>query len=150
MKLILSSAVRMSPQRVWDGFDRNLFEKLAPPYPRIRLLRFDGSESGDIVEVELNFGFFKQIWQSLITEHGVSEDEIWFVDEGRRLPFFLRHWRHRHRLVRTDSGTRIVDEIEYRTPFYVFDYLMFPLLWTQFFYRKPIYRRVFNNLRQME
>ena len=43
MKLILKTNVKQSPQQVWAGFNQSLFEKLAPPFPRVRLLRFDGS-----------------------------------------------------------------------------------------------------------
>ena len=67
-----------------------LFNKLAPPFPRAKLLRFDGSTTGDVVEVELQFGLFKQRWQSLIVEHGQDSQSIWFVDEGKQLPFFLK------------------------------------------------------------
>ncbi len=144
MKLVLTTNVRSTPEQVWRGFDQSLFEKLAPPFPRVKLLRFDGSEKNDLVEVELNFIFFRQIWQSLIVDHGKSEEEIWFIDEGSRLPFFLRYWRHRHRLLRTATGTQIVDDIEYRTPSLLLDYFMYPMMWLQFAYRKPIYRRVFN------
>ena len=94
MKLVLKTNVQQTPPEVWAGFSQSLFEKLAPPFPRIRLLRFDGSTTGCTVEVELNFVFFRQILQSDIIEHGETEDEIWFVDQGRRWPFFLKFWRH--------------------------------------------------------
>ena len=143
VKLVLKTNVAQAPPEVWAGFNQSLFERLAPPFPRIRLLRFDGSTTGCTVEVELNFIFFRQIWQSDITEQGETKDEIWFIDQGRRLPFFLKFWLHRHRLLRTESGTQIVDDIEYRTGSSVMDYLMFPLMWAQFAYRRPIYRRAF-------
>ena len=144
MKLKLTHNVSQSPPQVWSGFDQSLFEKLAPPFPRIRLLRFDGSTTGSTVEVELNFFLFRQIWRSEIVEHGETEAEIWFVDRGSRLPFFLKSWSHRHRLLRTDSGTQIVDDIDYSTGSVVLDYLMYPMMWAQFAYRGPIYRRAFN------
>lgn len=146
MKLILKTNVKQAPKQVWAGFDQTLFEKLAPPFPRIRLLRFDGSTTGCTVAVELNFIFFRQTWQSDITEHGETDDEIWFVDQGSQLPFFLKFWRHRHRLLRTETGTQIVDDIEYRTGSILMDYLLFPAMWAQFAYRWPIYRRSFNSL----
>ena len=144
MKLVLKHNVSQSPPQVWSGFTQSLFEKLAPPFPRIRLLRFDGSTTGCTVEVELNFLLFRQIWQSEIIEHGETENEIWFVDRGSRLPFFLSYWLHRHRLIRTDTGTQIVDDIEYRTGAVILDYLMYPMMWAQFAYRGPIYRLAFN------
>ncbi len=144
MKLVLKTNVKQSPKQVWAGFDRSLFEKLAPPFPRIRLLKFDGSTTGCTVAVELNFILFRQTWQSEITEHGETEEEIWFVDQGSRLPFFLKYWRHRHRLLQIEKGTQIVDDIEYRTGSVIMDYLMYPSMWAQFAYRGPIYRRAFN------
>ena len=137
VKLVLKTNVQQSPPEVWAGFNQSLFEKLAPPFPRIRLLRYDGSTAGCTVEVELNFMFFRQIWQSDITEQSETKDEIWFIDQGSRLPFFLKFWRHRHRLLRIESGTQIVDDIEYRTGSSVMDYLMFPLMWAQFAYLRP-------------
>lgn len=148
MKLLLKTNVKQPPDQVWAEFNEQLFKQLAPPFPRIRLLRFDGSTTGCTVEVELNFLLFRQIWQSEIIDHGVTEEEIWFVDRGSKLPFFLKFWLHRHRLLRishgTDSGTQIVDDIEYRTGSVILDYLMYPLMWAQFVYRGPIYRRAFN------
>lgn len=144
MKLLLKTPVQMAPQHVWAGFTQSLFERLAPPLPRIKLLRFDGSTTGCVVEVELNFILFKQTWCSDIIDHGQSDTEIWFVDQGSRLPFFLKYWHHQHRLQRHGEGTMIVDDIEYRSGAILLDWLLYPLMWMQFAYRKPIYRRAFS------
>jgi ligand-binding SRPBCC domain-containing protein len=161
MKLLLKTLVRQSLPQVWAGFDRNLFEKLAPPFPPVEVVRFDGCAKGDIVHLRLNFLFFKQDWISDITDqqttgmpdhgmpdHGMPDhpNEIFFVDEGRKLPFFLRYWHHRHRLVRDaeTGGTVVIDDITFRTPTLLTDWLFYPLLWLQFAYRKPIYKRVFR------
>lgn len=143
MKLVLKTRVEQPPSQVWSGFNESLFLKLAPPLPRIRLLKFEGSTEGCLVEVEINFIFFKQTWQSLIVEQGATEQKIWFIDEGRQLPFFLRYWRHQHLLEADGEGTLITDAIEYRSPAWLLDVLLYPSLWLQFAYRKPIYRRIF-------
>jgi ligand-binding SRPBCC domain-containing protein len=145
MKLMLRTPVNAPLATVWNGFDESLFKKLSPPFPPVKLVRFDGSQTGDVVSLELNFLLFKQKWTSLITDQRETEQEIYFIDEGRELPFFLSYWRHKHRLIRTEgNGTLIADEIEYRTPFILFDYLMYPLLRGQFAYRGPIYKRLFS------
>lgn len=144
MKITINTTVTASMPTVWKGFDETLFTKLSPPFPPVNLLRFDGSMTGDVVSLELNFIFFKQEWTSLITDQNETDREIYFVDEGRKLPFFLSFWRHKHRLIKEGTGTIIADEIEYRTPFILFDYLMYPLLWAQFAYRGPIYKRIFS------
>lgn len=144
MKLRIQTHVSQPYQVVWQGFNEELFRKLSPPFPPVRVVRFDGCLAGDMVVLELNFHLFKQQWISRITEQQSSESEIYFVDEGTKLPFFLRFWRHRHRIIREKAGgTIIADEIEFRTPLWVIDYLMYSLLWAQFAYRKPIYKKAF-------
>ncbi|GAA4453815.1 hypothetical protein GCM10023189_19430 [Nibrella saemangeumensis] len=144
MHLILKTPVNQPLPQVWAGFDRSLFEKLSPPFPPVNVVRFDGCRKGDVVHLQLNFLLFRQDWISDITDQQESPDEIYFIDEGRKLPFFLSYWRHRHRLVRRGSHTVIIDDIRYRTPTRLTDWLLFPLLWAQFAYRKPIYRRIFR------
>ena len=144
MKLRIQTHVSQPYQVVWQGFNEELFRRLSPPFPPVRVARFDGCLAGDMVVLELNFFLFKQQWISRITEQQSSESEIYFVDEGTKLPFFLRFWRHRHRIIHEEAGgTIIADEIEFRTPLWVIDYLMYPLLWAQFAYRKPIYKKAF-------
>lgn len=145
MHLHIHTHVHQPLERVWAGFDENLFKHLAPPFPPVRVLRFDGCLRGDVVSLQLNFLLFKQQWTSLITEQQSSQQEIFFVDEGTKLPFFLRYWRHKHRLIKvSDTETVIADEIEFKTPSLFTDYLVYPILWAQFVYRKPIYKRVFR------
>ncbi len=128
---------------VWERFDQELFLALNPPFPPVKLLKFEGSETGNEVALELNFFLFKQKWVSIITNHSVSETAIEFTDEGERLPFFLIAWKHQHRLERTEKGTYIIDNIQYRAPMGL-SWLLYPALWLQFLYRKPIYKRYFR------
>lgn len=144
MKLILKTTVQQSYLQVWRGFDETLFRRLSPPFPPVRVVRFDGCLKGNIVELELNFFLFKLLWTSKITEQQGNVEEVFFIDEGVKLPFFLSYWRHRHRIIKDGEHTIIADEIEFRTPSILTDYLFYPLLYGQFLYRKPIYRNVFS------
>lgn len=144
MKISLSTPVEQGYLDVKNGFNESLFKKLSPPLPPVKLLRFDGSEKGDKVSLELNFIFFKQKWTSLITEDRTTDLEFFFVDEGVELPFFLKKWRHKHRVISSGIGSVIRDEIEFEAPFKGLTYLLFPVMWLQFAYRGPIYRRIFT------
>jgi ligand-binding SRPBCC domain-containing protein len=144
MKLILRTNVNSTFQQVWEGFDETLFRRLSPPFPPVRVVRFDGCLKGDMVELELDFLLFKQRWTSVITEQQAANSEIYFIDEGVKLPFFLSYWRHRHRIIKDGDHAVIADEIEFRTPFLLTNFLFYPLLYAQFLYRKPIYRKVFS------
>jgi len=146
MHLLLQTPVRQPLSQVWAGFNRTLFDQLAPPFPPVEVVRFDGCLKGDVVHLRLNFIVFKQDWISDILDQQTTENEIFFVDQGTKLPFFLRYWQHRHRLVRDaqTGGTLVIDDITFSTPTLLTDYLFYPLMWLQFAYRKPIYRRVFK------
>lgn len=144
MKINISTRVDKNYLEVKEGFNENLFLKLNPPFPPVRLLRFDGSSKGDIVSLELNFLFFKEKWTSEITADHTDEDEFFFVDEGVTLPFFLKEWTHKHRVIKQESGSLIKDEITYRGKFGLMTLLLFPVLYGQFLYRKPIYKKFFE------
>jgi ligand-binding SRPBCC domain-containing protein len=145
VRIHLKTNVCGDHREVLAGFDEKLFRRLAPPFPRLRLLRFDGSRPGDRVEIELLTGLKRFRWTSLITERQVTDQEAWFTDQGQQLPPPLRYWRHRHLVTNRGNGASTIhDIIDYRTSFRLLDGLLYPLLWAQFAYRKPVYRRVFN------
>lgn len=142
MKIYLKTEVSGNYLTVFQQFDRKLFEALAPPFPKPLLLRFDGSKQNDQVHIQLVLPFgIKQDWVSLITEDGQDETLAWFVDEGIKLPFFLSKWKHRHIIEKkTENSSYIIDDIEFSSPFV---FLLYPVLWLQFAWRKPVYRRYF-------
>lgn len=145
MHLTLRTAVAQPPAQVMAGFTQALFVALAPPFPRLRLRRFDGSRTGDRVEIELDVLVTRLRWTSLITADGQQPDgTLFFVDEGQQLPPPLRFWRHRH-LVQPGpgGGSVIVDAVEFRTASPLLDALLYPALWAQFAWRRPIYRHWF-------
>jgi ligand-binding SRPBCC domain-containing protein len=144
MKLTLQTRVEQDYLSVKKGFDQTLFQKLSPPFPPVKLLRFDGSSTGDLVVLELNFLFFKQRWTSEITEDSTDEKEFYFIDEGIELPFFLKTWRHKHRVIQDGTGSLIRDEINYTAPFGWMTVLLYPALLAQFAFRIPIYKRLFK------
>lgn len=144
MKLSITTNVTKPYKDVFRFFTKELFIKLSPPFPKVKLLRFDGSEKQDKVIVELDFFLFKQEWESIITEKSETKEEIYFIDEGVKLPFFLKKWKHIHRIMKDGDKTNIVDDIEFETPFRPFDILFYPILYFQFAYRRPIYQKVFG------
>ncbi|MDF9801247.1 ligand-binding SRPBCC domain-containing protein [Catalinimonas alkaloidigena] len=145
MNIKISTAVEQPYQTVMQGFNEELFMRLNPPFPPVRLLRFDGCKKGDAVALELNFIFFKQQWLSKIVEDDFDQEEFYFIDKGTRLPFFLKYWHHRHRIIKNSQGSTIVDDITFKSPSPLLDFLLWPVLWLQFLYRKPIYKKIFSS-----
>ncbi len=146
MRIKIVSTVNNDIKSIFAGFDKELFLKLAPPFPPVRLLRFDGCQKGDEVHLEILIPFIPQRWDALITDFGASDSQIFFIDEGTRLPFFLKTWRHWHGIQQSSelSKSLIIDDFEYTTPYKLLDYVMYPVLYLQFLYRKPVYKRIFN------
>jgi ligand-binding SRPBCC domain-containing protein len=146
MRIIIETKVSSTVEEVFKGFNESLFLKLAPPFPLVKLKQFDGCQKGDTVHIELSFILFKQQWKSLITNFSKQENEIYFIDKGVELPFFLKHWVHKHNMVKYNSSTIIIDDIEYKTFNVVTDILFYPLMYLQFAYRKPVYQKVFGKI----
>ena len=144
MRIKISTRVEADYRKVFAKFDQHLFLKLNPPLMPVKLLRFDGMNVNDEVHLELNFPGKKQLWVSRITEYAAGSEEIYFVDEGIQLPFFLKSWRHFHRIIRQGNHSAIVDDIFFECKWAFLDYLIYPFLYLQFLYRKPVYRRFFN------
>lgn len=144
MKLTLQTRVEQDFLSVKKGFNQSLFQKLCPPFPPVKLLRFDGSTTGDLVVLELNFLIFKQRWTSEIIEDTTGEREFYFLDRGIELPFFLKSWEHKHRIIKCGTGAIIRDEITFEAPFVWLTSLLYPVLWAQFSFRKPIYKKIFK------
>ncbi len=133
-----------SKETVFAGFDRKLFLQLAPPFPKLNLIRFDGSIKGNEVHLETNFILFKQKWISLIVENGSSESEVYFVDEGITLPFPLKYWRHRHIVRQVGPSVEIEDNLHFSTKNKMVDILLYLPFYLLFLYRKPVYKKIFK------
>jgi len=145
MHLQLKTKVNQNYLKVKEGFNEQLFMSLNPPFPPVELKEFGGCEKGDIVHLRLNFLFFKQDWISEITYDRTNMEVFEFIDEGSKLPFFLKYWKHHHLVNKlSDKESEVVDDITFKSPFLIMDYLLYPVLWLQFAYRKPIYKKLFN------
>ncbi len=144
MKLKISTKVNQDYKTVFGKFERELLEKLTPPVIPFELLKFDGCKTGDEVHILLSFLGFDQLWITNIVEDFEDKEEIYFIDQSSKLPFFLSFWKHKHRILSQKKGSKIIDEIEYRTPFLLMDYLMYPIMYIQFYYRKNIYKEQFK------
>ncbi|MFT5642063.1 MAG: ligand-binding SRPBCC domain-containing protein [Cyclobacteriaceae bacterium] len=144
MKIRIETKLNASSKNVYAQFNEQLFTALNPPFPKVDLKRFDGSKTGDIVSLQLNFLLFKQDWTSEIIEDNNNGSDYYFIDKGIKLPFFLSFWIHRHEINSSQEGSTIVDDIEYKTGTLITDLLMYPAMYFQFSARKPIYKKYFN------
>ena len=147
MKILIKTKVTQNYKTVFANFDKNLFLKLNPPGMPVSLRQFDGCKKGDQVKITLGKGWLSQEWDALIIDQQSNSKEIYFIDKGVKLPFFLKSWQHKHRLIKIDTqATEIVDDIDFTTPFIVTNYLMYPFLYWSMWWRKSIYKKLFNQV----
>ncbi len=144
MRICIKTNVNKPYKQIFSGFNEALFLALNPPIMPVKLLRFDGCKKGDEVHIQLPF---KMLWISDITDFSETENEIYFIDEGRQLPFPLKQWKHKHRIIKqTENDTLIIDDINFSTNNKLLDFLIYPALWLQFAYRKPVYKKWFATI----
>ncbi len=106
-----STLVPYPLEHVFDFFSRaeNL-ELLTPPWLSFRILtpRPIRMCEGALIDYRLRVHGIPLSWRSEIT---VWEPPYRFVDEQRRGPYRL--WRHEHRFVDAQGGTRVDDRVDY-------------------------------------
>jgi ligand-binding SRPBCC domain-containing protein len=139
LNITLRSKVNEELRSVYNRFDDKLFRYLLPP--GAQLIAFGGSKKGDIVHLKLPLA---GEWISEITEDGASDDTCYFIDEGRKLPFPLKKWRHQHILHRSGSSTIIEDNMSFSTGSLLVDLLFYPILLVSFLPRAWQYKGYFG------
>ncbi|MFT6166171.1 MAG: ligand-binding SRPBCC domain-containing protein [Vicingaceae bacterium] len=140
MKIILKSKVIGDLTTVYNRFDDNLFRYLLPP--GAALIEFGGSKKGDIVHLTLPLA---GEWISEITEDGISPGMRYFVDEGRKLPFPLKKWKHKHILHAAGKNTIIEDNMSFSSGNIIIDLFIYPVLLLSFLPRIWQYKSYFKN-----
>jgi len=140
MNITLKSKVTGDFTSIYKRFDDNLFRYLLPP--GAELISFGGSKKGNLVHLKLPlFGE----WISEITEDGKSGDHYYFIDEGRKLPFPLKTWKHKHVIHKTGKNTIIEDNMSFSTGNVLSDLVFYPILLLSFLPRVWQYKSYFKN-----
>ncbi len=143
MHIYIKTSVNHPFKKVIAGFNRELFEKLNPPWAKADLDRFDGCKKGDEVHLNLHLMGTSQKWVSLMTEEYEGSNEWYFVDEGKVLPWPIKEWRHKHSVIKvSETESEIIDDISYSAG--VFSAFIYPALWATFMIRPKRYRQFFK------
>lgn len=147
MRFLIHTPVKGEPRKVFAGFDHNLLLMLTPPGMRIDLIHADQADkpNGYIHLKVTILGIIKQEWKNRFSDHELADDRCHFLDTGEMMPFPIKSWRHDHRVERLGDHTQIIDDVQFGTKFLLLDWLLFPVMWLQFRYRRPIYRKHFGN-----
>lgn len=141
MKFAIHTPINKNYTETFARFDLNLFKALKPPLTYLKVERFDGCKKGDEVHLVVN----GQKWVSHIIDDFEDENELTFVDKGVHTPFPITFWIHHHRILKKgENSCVIVDDIEYKTSFVLFDLILYFPLKIMFGLRKPVYKKELN------
>ena len=146
MRLVLKTKVSGNYKVIMDRFDLDLFEALKPIGAKMEIVEFTGSQKGDLVHIRFTKPFRTE-WISKITDHGSDDKMAFFLDEGDKLPFPLKKWKHKHIVeYETDSQSIIVDDISFSSNNVILDLILYPAMFLGFYPRKKIYKKYFSGL----
>lgn len=130
----------MSPREVFKFFNKDLFLELNPPFINIELHQFDGVAKGDILSLTTSILGYYQTWKNEIIDEYHDDDEVYFIDEAQEMPFPFTSWKHIHKIKRVDNQySYVIDDIYYQCDNFIFEVIVYPVVWLTMLYRKPIY-----------
>lgn len=149
MEITVSIPIPHPAQKVFNALNKDAFVALtaAAPFPKVKLIEYQGQAAGSKVHLELDFLLYRQPWISIISENQntIGPDIFWFEDLGTVLPFPFKKWRHLHKVVKSsESSCQIVEQVYFSTGLILLDYLLIPVVKKMFTDRKPIYLKYFN------
>jgi ligand-binding SRPBCC domain-containing protein len=140
-KIFIRCEVAVPFEQVCAGFNKQLLEALSPALMKLRILRYDGQRKGDKFSMQLGPKIFNIRWEGMVSAAGQTPGTYWFEDVGLKLPFPLKHWKHKH-LVRTSGqGAVIMDIVSFSTGNSFIDMCCYPLLKNMFQARISKYQR---------
>lgn len=143
----IETKVNASMPFVWSKFDEALLKNLSPPFPKVKILQFEGCETGNKVALQIDLIIIKPLWSTIITDHQKSESEIFFIDEGIKVPFGIKFWKHTHKIISNGpQNCTIQDFVAFKSIHFILDLFLFPFLWGMIFYRKPFYRKYLHQI----
>jgi ligand-binding SRPBCC domain-containing protein len=144
MRIRLVTTVKSPFNKVYEEFNIHLFKYLLPPFNLAEVLKYEGQNPGDIIDIKINVPFMSH-WTVIIKDSWLSHREYGFTDRGLRLPLGIIYWKHTHRLVARDNHSCfIIDDLEYESSSVFLDYLLYIPLWMIFYPRKFLYPRYFR------
>jgi len=144
MRILLESSVKCSYEKVSNDFSSDLFEFLLPPKFVTSLVAYEGSKPGSKVHIRFKLPWPSD-WISIIKSETKDTGKYIFIDEGEKLPFGLKVWKHIHSVIKIDDEqTRIIDDMSFSTGIKVFDFFVYPVLYLSFYPRKKLYKKYFE------
>lgn len=124
---------------IFKLFNKDMFYYLTENAP-VKPIRYDGDYIGAEIHLQLTLPW-KDEWISVITEKELKEDICYFIDEGKKLPFNILKWQHKHIVHKVRNGIMIEDAITFKTSNWLSDRFWWISFIPQFLARKNQYKK---------
>ena len=145
MRIVVVTEVQGHFKRVFDRFNRELFEALVPPFVPLHIQVFEGALPGNVFTRGFGPHIMAIPWVSRILDRHVGESEAYFTDEGEVLPPPLSFVKHTYRVQAIGPAkSAIVEDFWYRTPHKVLDLLLYPVFFLSLKLRSSVYKKFFR------
>tara|TARA_Y100001970_G_C14248843_1_gene870304 strand:- start:1402 stop:1842 length:441 start_codon:yes stop_codon:yes gene_type:complete len=130
-------------EKVIDSFHRIDFIKFLISFQPVKIIKWHGIENN--LSAHLKFWLFK--WHSFIVIHKNykrTDNSLSFVDKGITLPLGITEWDHLHKVEYLNNEIVISDSIEFKHRFYIFEFMLYPILISPIIIRKFLYKIYFK------
>lgn len=124
---------------IFNSFNKEMFCYLTKNAP-VKPIRYDGDYIGAEIHLQLTLPW-KDEWISVITERSINDTSCFFIDEGKKLPFNILQWKHKHIVHKVKNGVIIEDDITFKTANYLLDVFWWLSFIPQFLARKSQYKK---------
>ena len=96
-------------EEVWTFFSTADNLAKITSFPKVRILSDPSTTPGNTIKMQFNFFIFRISWHSKITK----KEQTYFIDEGEKLPFPFKEWKHTHKFKEDGKLTVMTDIVEY-------------------------------------
>lgn len=105
------TTLEASLPNVWRFFSINENLTRVTGFPKVTVNGDRYLYEGALIDLSLQFMFIKVRWKGVVSE---VVDDVYFVDEGRDIPFPFQSWRHVHAFKAVSgSETAMIDQVTY-------------------------------------
>lgn len=143
--LVINTIVNASIEEILEGFNAKTMQEATPPFINLEVSRFDGNKVADQTHLITSILGHYQSWIIEVTQTKKLQNGLIIRTEGMELPFPFEMWIHTYHMKELGDGkTKITDNIKYKTQNFLFDLLIYPLIYFTMYYRKPVLMDKYN------
>lgn len=143
--LVINTTLKASVDEILSNFNAETMQEATPPFINLEVTRFDGVEYANQTHMITSIFGHYQSWIIEVMQTKKTQDGIIIRTEATECPFPFNLWIHTYHIHELGNGmTKITDNIKFKTENFLFDLLIYPIVYFIMYYRKPILMNKYN------